>query len=175
VTFSHGYRSEETARAAIQDVKYHENGIAVYHSVSEQISAYFRFRRSDFTDDNWRSNFKITGLYRFLDAPRLYAGCEFLHDDTDFHSRVYYTPDKLRMVQGVLRVQGPILEKLMYNVRYAVGPAWEHGADEKVVQNGSLSLRYEAGESVELGALVGFADTPTYGNEYVLINLEYRF
>ncbi len=112
VTFTHGYRSEETARATIQDVRYHENAVSIYQAVNERLSAYFRFRRSDFTDDNWRNNFKITGLYRFGDAPRLYAGCEFLHDDTDFHSRVYYTPNELRMVQAVLRAQGPMLEKL---------------------------------------------------------------
>ena len=79
------------------------------------------------------------------------------------------------MVQAVLRAQGPVLESLKYNLRYAIGPAWERGADEKVVQNGSLSLRYEASDSVEMGFLVGFSDTPTYGNEYVLVNLEYRF
>lgn len=96
-------------------------------------------------------------------------------DDTDFYSRVYYTPDELRMVQAVLRAQGPMLENLKYDLRYAIGPAWERGANEKIVHNGSLSLRYETSDTVELGMLVGFSDTPTYGNEYVSVNLEYRF
>jgi len=175
VMFTHGYRSEETAKATVQDVRYHENAISIYQAVSERLSAYCTLRRNDFTDDNWRSNFKITGLYRFFDDPRFFAGCEFLHDDTDFLSRVYYTPDQLRMVQAVLRAQGPVLENLTYNLRYAVGPAWERGANEKIVQNGSLSLRYEASDTVELGMLVGFSDTPTYGNEYASVNLQYRF
>jgi hypothetical protein len=175
VTFTHGYRSEETARAVVRDIKYHENSINVYQQVNERISAYGRFRRSDFTDDNWRNNFRVTGLYRFFDEPRVFVGCEFLHDDTDFRSRIYYTPNELRMVQAVLRAQGAVLEKLRYKLRYGVGPAWERGAAEKIVQNGSVSLHYEVGESVELGALVGLSDTPTYGSEYVLISLEYRF
>jgi len=175
VTFTHAYRSEETARAAIQETRYHENSVSIYQAVNDQLSAYFRYRRSDFTDDNWRNNFKVTGLYRFLDDPKLFAGCEFVNDDTDFYSPVYYTPDELRMVQAVFRVQGPMFDGLRYNLRYAIGPAWERGADDKIVQNGSLSLNYEAGDSIELGVLTGFSDTPTYGSEYVLVNLEYRF
>ncbi len=175
VTFTHGYRSEETARAAMQGIRYHENAVSIYQAISEQLSAYARYRRRDFTDDNWRNNFKLTGLYRFLDEPRVLAGCELVHDDTDLYSPMYYTPDQLRMVQAVLRVQGPLLESLKYNLRYAVGPAFERGASDKIVHNGSLSLLYEAGDAVEMGLLLGFSDTPTYGDEYVLVNLQYRF
>jgi hypothetical protein len=175
VTFTHGYRSEETARAAIQDLRYHENAVSIYQTLGDQLSAYVRYRRRDFTDDNWRDNFKITGFYRFFDKPRLLAGCEFVHDDTDFYSPAYYTPDQLRMVQAVFRVQGPLLESLKYNLRYAVGPAFERGASDKIVHNGSLSLDYEAGDAVQMGLLLGFSDTPTYGDEYVLVNLQYRF
>jgi tetratricopeptide (TPR) repeat protein len=175
VTFTHGYRSEETARAAIQDLRYHENAVSIYQALGEQLSGYVRYRRRDFTDDNWRNNFKITGFYRLLEKPRLLAGCEFVHDDTDFNSPAYYTPDQLRMVQAVFRIQGPLLENLEYNLRYAVGPAFERGASDKIVHNGSLSLDYEAGDSVQMGLLLGFSDTPTYGDEYVLVNLQYRF
>lgn len=60
-------------------------------------------------------------------------------------------------------------------MRYAVGHAKERESGDKIVQNGSMSLIIRTGISLELGLLLAFSDTPTYGSEYVLVNLKYRF
>jgi len=175
VRYTHAYRSEETARAAIQDIRYHENLIAVHEAISSRLSAYGMYRRADYTDDNWRNSLRLHGLYRFFDQPRLSAGCQLALDDTDFYSRAYYTPDELRMVQALFRADGQVFGDLRYYLRYAVGCAWERGSSERVVQNGSASLDLQVSDSLDLGLLLAFSDTPTYGSKYVLVDLMYRF
>jgi hypothetical protein len=103
------------------------------------------------------------------------VGCELVYDDTDFFSPFYYTPDELKIVRAVLRMNGRLLDDLKYNLRYAAGHAQERGNDDEIVQDGSLSLDYQAGKSLELSLLITFSDTPTYGSEYININLKYRF
>jgi len=175
VTLTHAYRSEETARAVIQGTKYHENAVSISKALNDRLSTFSKYRRSDFTDENSRNTFRINGLYRFLNQPRLSAGCELVLDDTDFYSPVYYTPDGLKIIQALFRADGRMFEYLNYNLRYAVGHARERNSSDKIVQNGSMSLGIRSGNSLELGLLLAFSDTPTYGSEYVLVDLKYRF
>jgi len=175
VTLTHAYKSEETARAVIQGTKYHENAVSISKALNDRLSMYSKYRRSDFSDENSRNTFRINGLYRFLNKPRLSAGCELVLDDTDFYSPVYYTPDGLKIIQALFKADGRVFEHLNYNLRYVVGHARERESGNKIVQNGSMSLVIRTGSSLELGLLLAFSDTPTYGSEYVLVNLKYSF
>jgi hypothetical protein len=175
VTFTHAYRSEETARAAVQGIQFYENSISLRQAVNGRLTAYFWSRRNDYTDNNWRNSIKLTGLYRIINLPKLYAGCELVYDDSNFFSPIYYTPDEVRMMGAVFKVTDRLFDDLNYNLRYAVGHAQERGNDNKIVQSGSMLLNYQASDSLELGLLIAISDTPTYGSEYINVNLKYRF
>jgi hypothetical protein len=175
IQFTHAYKNIETTRAVMRGIRYYENEISIRQVLGDRFSVYYMYRRNDYTDDNSRNSNRLSGLYRILNQPKLYAGCVFVHDDTFFNTPVYYTPDNLRMVQALFRVEGDVLKGLKYNLRYAVGYAKERGSGDEIVHDGSVSLDRQAGERLEFGLLVTFSDTPNYASKSMQLNLKYRF
>lgn len=181
VKLTHAYKNKETAAAALRGIRYYENAIYITHSLSERIYAEGGFRRLDFTDDNTWNNFRLSGFYRFHDQPRLFAGCEFALDDTNFRTPAYYAPDQLTTLLAVFRAENPVSDRLTYALQYAIGPAWEQGnanqnnPSEAILQQGTVSLNLQASDSLEFGLSADFLDTPTYASKYILFDLKYRF